>query len=277
MKQTLIILSFFIVSICFGQNTIPEYSRDFIIFKGCDDAEDKERCYEIQMHELLASRLNKNERKAIILSEAKKDTITVHTSILYDERGKIVDDYSSISAPVKGLNDEMKLILEDIPLVKPVLDLYDNGVAKNVNSIFGFLVDRPNEKIVPIMGYTPAEVPFAIIEKVPVYRGCDEKMNNKDLKKCMSTKVAEHVSKNFRIKLAKKLNLDSGIVRIFVAFKVDKDGKVIDIMARAPHQKLEEEAKRVIRKIPKLTKPGYQKGKAVIVPYALPIVFNVTN
>ena len=58
-------------------------------------------------------------------------------------------------------------------------------------------------------------------------------------------------------------------------FKIDKEGNIIDIKARAKHPNLEKEAIRVISLLPKLIKPGYQRGKPVIVPYSLPIIFNV--
>lgn len=121
------------------------------------------------------------------------------------------------------------------------------------------------------------EVPFSIIERVPVYEGCNERFNNSELKKCMSDKINKHISKRFNTDITKNLNLPEGPVRISVIFKIDKAGKVVGVKSRTQHPKLEEEAIRVIKLIPQLTKPGYQKGKPVIVPYALPIVFHVIN
>ena len=89
----------------------------------------------------------------------------------------------------------------------------------------------------------------------------------------MSQKIAEFVQRNFNIALADDLGL-KGIQRIAVIFKIDKKGNVTGVRARAPHKSLEDEAIRVIRLLPKM-KPGKQRGKAVIVPYSLPIVFSV--
>ena len=75
--------------------------------------------------------------------------------------------------------------------------------------------------------------------------------------------------------MAKELGL-SGRQRISVFFKVDKKGKVTSIGARAPHPALEEEAKRVIGLLPQFI-PGTQRGKAVTVPYSLPILFEVNS
>jgi len=117
------------------------------------------------------------------------------------------------------------------------------------------------------------EVPFAIIEEVPTFSFCDEFTSQEERKKCMSDNVAKHVSKNFNTKLAIDLGLE-GRQRINVMFKIDKEGHITGARARAPHPKLEEEALRVINSLPQFI-PGKQKGKAVIVPYSLPIVFQV--
>ena len=118
------------------------------------------------------------------------------------------------------------------------------------------------------------EVPFAVIENVPVYPGC-ERGNNAKKRKCMSDKIAKFVQRKFNTDLAGDLGL-SGRQRISVIFKIDKYGNVTGVMARAPHPRLEKEAQRVINLLPKM-KPGKQRGKAVIVPYSLPIIFQVQD
>ena len=116
------------------------------------------------------------------------------------------------------------------------------------------------------------EVPFAVIENVPVFPGC-ERGNNEKKRKCMSEKIAKFVQKKFNTDLAGDLGL-TGRQRISVIFKIDKSGNVTGVRARAPHPRLEKEAQRVINLLPKM-QPGKQRGKAVIVPYSLPIIFQV--
>lgn len=118
------------------------------------------------------------------------------------------------------------------------------------------------------------EVPFAVIENVPVFPGC-EKGNNDKKKKCMSEKIAKFVNRKFNTDLASDLGLE-GRQRINVIFKIDKTGNIVGIRARAPHPGLEKEAKRVIGMLPKM-KPGKQRGKSVTVPYSLPIIFQVQD
>jgi periplasmic protein TonB len=118
------------------------------------------------------------------------------------------------------------------------------------------------------------EVPFAVIENVPIFPGC-EKGNNDAKRKCMSSKITKFVQKKFNTDLAGDLGL-TGRQRISVVFKIDKKGNVVSVRARAPHPRLEKEAARVINLLPKM-KPGKQRGKAVIVPYSLPIIFQVQD
>lgn len=115
------------------------------------------------------------------------------------------------------------------------------------------------------------DVPYAVVEEVPSFPGCESLQTNEERKKCMSEQVARHVNTSFNTKLGKELGL-KGINRIYVRFKIDKNGRVTDVASRGPHPKLEEEAIRVVSTLPNMT-PGKQRGEAVNVLYSLPIVF----
>lgn len=118
-----------------------------------------------------------------------------------------------------------------------------------------------------------ADVPFAVIENVPIYPGCENAGNNNAKKKCMSDKIAKFVNKKFDTELANDLGLE-GRQRISVQFKIDNKGNIVNVRARAPHPRLEQEAIKVVKALPKMT-PGKQRGKAVGVLYALPILFQI--
>ena len=118
------------------------------------------------------------------------------------------------------------------------------------------------------------EVPFSVIENVPIFPGCD-KGNNAQRRKCMSQKITKFVQRKFNTDLAGDLGL-SGRQRISVIFKIDQNGDVVGVRARAPHPRLVKEATRVVNLLPKM-KPGKQRGKAVVVPYSLPIIFQVQD
>lgn len=118
------------------------------------------------------------------------------------------------------------------------------------------------------------EIPFAVIEQVPVYQGCDKTKSNRDLKNCMSEKIQKHVARTFNINVA-STNGITGRQRIITSFKIDKEGDVVDVRARASHPALEQEAIRVVNLIPKMDRAGIQRGKPVIVSYSLPMIFQV--
>ena len=116
-------------------------------------------------------------------------------------------------------------------------------------------------------------VPFAVVEKVPIWPGCKGK-TNAQLKKCFQDNMIAHVTKNFEYPASA---LELGIHgRVFVLFNVDSKGNVANIRTRGPDKLLEKEAARIISLVPKMI-PGKQRGKNVSVPYSLPINFTVLN
>jgi len=117
------------------------------------------------------------------------------------------------------------------------------------------------------------DVPFASVDRSPVFPGCDESLSEDDLKKCLVEKISQHVGDNFDIKKAKQLGVE-GINRVYVRFKINDKGNVTDVMARASHPKLSDEGENIIKSLPQM-KPGMEKDKAVNVIYTLPITFTV--
>ncbi|REE16807.1 protein TonB [Winogradskyella pacifica] len=118
-------------------------------------------------------------------------------------------------------------------------------------------------------------VPFTLIEKVPVYPGCEKYTNNNDRKKCMSDKITKLIGKKFNVDVGSQYGI-SGRQKIATQFTIDKFGNVTDIKIRGPHPALEKEANRVINKIPKM-EPGLQRQVPVGVIYTLPIIFDSRN
>ena len=116
------------------------------------------------------------------------------------------------------------------------------------------------------------DVPFAIIEEVPVFPGC--KGTRKEKVDCLNRKMKKHVLKKFNVDLASDLGLSPGKKKIRIFFRIDPKGNITEIQVRAPHPRLKKEAIRVAKTIPKM-KPGMQRGKPVGMKYQLPISFNV--
>ena len=112
-------------------------------------------------------------------------------------------------------------------------------------------------------------VPFSIIETPPTFPGCDAGDKN-----CFSQKIQKHFAKNFDKDLPKNLGLKSGRKKIYIGFKIDKEGNVADIKARAPHRDIESEVIRVMESLPKMI-PGKQRGTNVDVKYSIPFTIVV--
>jgi antitoxin component YwqK of YwqJK toxin-antitoxin module len=121
---------------------------------------------------------------------------------------------------------------------------------------------------------TPTKVPDGVLEKIPVFPGCSEVFGNIARKKCMNQNIAQFIVDNFNTDIASDTGL-TGRQRIYVSFKVDKDGYVANVKIRAPHPRLRIETKRIMEMIPRLEAPGYFRGKPVVFPFSIPIVFQV--
>ena len=161
------------------------------------------------------------------------------------DKFEVVDD--------KTLKTETKLVATitapDIPvtpIVTPpivVTPPVDNG-PKNVNSV----------------------------EFVPIFPGCESAGDNAARIVCMSEKIGRFVGRKFDTSVASESS--RGSQRITVQFKIDKNGNVVDIVARAPDKNLEKEAMRVVSRLPEFT-PGKMGDVAVDVLYMLPINFKI--
>lgn len=116
------------------------------------------------------------------------------------------------------------------------------------------------------------EIPFAIVEKVPIWPGCESYKSNVELKKCFQSKINKHLQNNFNYP---DVALELGIHgRVYVVFAISNKGIVTNIKTRGPDKILEKEANRIISLLPKMA-PGKQRGQSVTVPYSIPINFKL--
>jgi hypothetical protein len=126
---------------------------------------------------------------------------------------------------------------------------------------------------VPKVGQETLDIPFAVVDELPVFPGCESFETREKKAECITQKINQFVNTNFNTSLGKELGL-TGLNRIYVQFKIAKNGVLEVLGARAPHPALEEEARRVVNLLPKMT-PGKQRGEEVGVLYSLPISFMV--
>ena len=115
------------------------------------------------------------------------------------------------------------------------------------------------------------DIPFAIIEDVPLFPGC-ERVKKSESRKCFQEKIQRHIAKNFRYpEIAQEMGIQG---RVYVQFIIDKGGTITSIRTRGPDKNLEKEANRIIGKLPTMT-PGKQRGRPVRVPFSIPITFRL--
>ncbi len=114
-------------------------------------------------------------------------------------------------------------------------------------------------------------IPFAVIEDVPVFPGC-ENVTKAEKRACFEQKIQAHVVKNFKYP---EISVEMGIQgKVYVQFIINVDGNITNIKSRGPDQLLEKEAERIIAALPQMT-PGKQRGMPVKVPFSIPVTFKL--
>jgi protein TonB len=202
------------------------------------------------------------EKEAIDIGQLDLDALDEEDIPITDQ--KIVPPPPPPPPPV--VPDEIEIVEDEKEIEETVIESTETDQQEEIVEVEDIEVDEVEEDI---------DVPFSVIENVPIFPGCEKEKGNNAKKQCMSDKIAKFVNRKFNTDLASDLGL-SGRQRINVIFKIDKTGNIVGVQARAPHPGLEKEAKRVIQMLPKM-KPGKQRGKAVNVPYSLPILFQVQD
>lgn len=162
--------------------------------------------------------------------------------------------------------EQIKVVEDDVEVEETVIESTETDETDAV------VIDISDIEEVQEGEVIEEDIPFILIESVPVYPGC--KGNNKQLRACFTKKITEFFGKRFDASLSEELGLSEGKKRLFVVFRINKKGEVVDVKARAPHPVLEDEVKKIINSLPKMT-PGKQRSKPVTVSYSLPITFLV--
>lgn len=192
----------------------------------------------------------------------------------------VVNDISSLSDKESALMEKKMKMIDNDDYFKELLMVDLSGNSKTITPEVLNLKhsQKPKTNTKPIKQtqiQDPIEVPFATIEEIPVLPSCESLTTQKERRNCVAQKISQHVQDNFNVKLAENSGL-KGKQRISVIFRIDTNGNVVNVRARAPNPDLEAEAIRVIKTLPQFT-PGKQKGQIVNVPYALPIIFEVKD
>ncbi|MCR8669441.1 energy transducer TonB [Aestuariibaculum sp. M13] len=112
-----------------------------------------------------------------------------------------------------------------------------------------------------------------VIEDVPKFKDSPSNLNYAEKKELFQKRISKIIQDNFNTSVCSELK---GIQNIATRFKINKEGKIVDIQVRAPHPDLENEAIRVLKLLPEFI-PATQRNKPIDVLYNLPIIFNADD
>ncbi len=273
-KKALMLL-FLILSLTLFSQT-SESNKNRASLESCSLLENSNRtdCYIETLHRILFDEISKKYTNFELPNNSELKT---EMEITLTKNGVFKVDIPKSANPKIDASILNKFV--SFEKIFPVEDKNGNSEEIKFSTIFIINVDTEGKiglglKKQLIGGFEEEQnLPFDIIEKVPVFPGCTGN-TNEELRNCLSKNITNHVIKEFKFSIVKKLDLPKGLTRIYVNFKIDKKGKVIDVVAKADHERLEKEAIRVLNKVPRM-EPGEQKGKPVGVLYSLPIALQV--
>lgn len=180
---------------------------------------------------------------------------------LLDEEVPMTEQIKTPPPPPPPQAPEIIEVVEDEEEVEEtVIESTETSQDEEIIEVEDVVVEEMDEDL---------DVPFSVIEDVPVFPGCE---GASDKRACFNEMIQKHISKNFRYpEIAQEMGIQG---RVNVMFVIQKDGSIGGVRMRGPDKNLEKEAARIIDKLPKMT-PGKQRGRAVRVPFSIPITFKL--
>ncbi len=192
---------------------------------------------------------------------------------VYDYEALIIDDDDDEDVPI---TEQLKTPPPPPPPPPPAPEIIE--VIEDEEEIEETVIESTEtdeEEIIEVVEvieeYEDIDVPFAVIEDVPIFPGC-ERVNKSERRNCFQNQMNKHIKRNFRYpEIAQEMGIQG---RVYVNFIISKNGSITNIRMRGPDKNLEKEAERIIAKLPRMT-PGKQRGRPVRVPFSIPIIFKL--
>ncbi len=188
--------------------------------------------------------------------------------------------YTSCKQNTQSLEERLHVLNEEIEKRDSLTQKESNEIAKMAET----MINRANKSSKTVDGWKINvglnsigtdinkefnDVPFAVVDEVPVFPGCE---NLADKRACFNERIQKHISKNFNYPQEAQ---DKGIQgRVNVIFTIQKDGSIGNVKMRGPDRLLENEVARIIKRLPKMT-AGQHKGESVDVPFSIPVTFKL--
>ncbi|WP_158975568.1 energy transducer TonB [Cellulophaga sp. L1A9] len=204
---------------------------------------------------------DKFQQKELVQSSGIVETFEMYPELKNFE----VEKSEAQSEPVVMVVEPQDLqVVPDDFKVPDTKEFKSEPVRENTSNL------KPSDIIVvkPIIDEVFA---FVALEDVPVFPGC-ESVAKSERQTCFEKSMQQHILKNFRYPEAAVETHTQG--KVYVMFTIGKDGNIEDLKLKGPAKILEEEAARIISKLPQM-KPGMQRLEPVKVSFSIPINFKL--
>lgn len=273
MKKILGLISIFILIIynSYSQQTASSdyFPTEQLILGACAENQDPNKC----LTEIILKKVNFELLKLNQTYQTYKDTLKINVQFTTDIKGNVSKRSTTIS-----INDSIikKQISKDLTAS---INQFPSFIIKNRKSdnypsyhIFNFYYKNTDAKILKQI-----EIPKDLIydggkvKKIPMFKNCKYKSDSKD-KICFQNKIEKHVIKHFNYPDEAKKKGIQGVV--YINFIITKNGEIIDLKTKGPHELLEEEAERIINKLEPFL-PATANGEPVKIPFSIPITFKL--
>lgn len=198
--------------------------------------------------------------------ETNNYDISMNVDDMLDEEVPMTEQIKTPPPPPPPAAPEVIEVVEDEEEIEEtVIESTETSQEEEIIEVEDVVVEEVDEDL---------DVPFAVIEDVPIFPGCESEKGKgaKAMRDCFQRSMQKHIGKNFRYpEIAQEMGVQG---RVNVMFTIQKDGSIGNVRMRGPDKNLEKEAARIIGKLPKMT-PGKQRGRAVRVPFSIPITFKL--
>lgn len=282
-----------------SNNSDSEKNNELISFNKVDQIPIFENCKNVKkdlQRDCVVNFINTHiEKNLKYPKEAKKVNVEskVFCTFIIDEEGKITitEAKGKPTSFKKAFENEAIRVLNLLPKFIPAkhnnqivkvqaqytveFKLENTGIIRINETVESYPVSviaaEPDEE------YLDVNIPFAIVEQVPLFSSCKEIERNLQ-SECFQEEMKKHIEKHLKFpKDAKKNKVESKVTALF---EIDKNGKVTNVKVRGKNSEyqtlFETEAKRIIEALPQFI-PGQHRGKPVVVSYGTPIIFRLTD
>lgn len=155
---------------------------------------------------------------------------------------------------------KIEVVENEDSIIETIIETSESSQDTQIMEVSDIVVEEVEEEV---------NVNWVTIEEVPIFPGCEKE---EDKRACFNKMIQKHIRKNFRYpEMAQELGLEG---RVNTQFIIHYDGSIGAIKKRGPHELLEQEAERILSKLPKM-EPGKQRGTAVKVAFSIPITFKL--